>query len=216
MNFFPTLKQITSKDELAAFSNMYFDCSGLPIPEEYMTHSLNRVFAIYSKKKLVGGFILGRNTNFRTIQFFAKPEKHSNVIAQLDDDLTKYTEITCFWIGKKHRTNTYLNIFTWLSMTYALRMYGTQYFLFGTCSRSLARLYGQTSKSIQIHRDRINNKATFIFRAHRSSCVTGMLEIITHKIKRMIKTTEFPKPVARFKKLMRGAVQSISMTHIPN
>ncbi len=197
MNFFPTLKQITAKDILNAYSNMYFKCSGLPIPEEYMTNELNRVFAIYWRSKLIGGFILGRDTKFRTIEFFAKPEKQESVINKLEE-LTKYTEITCFWIARKYRTNTFLNIFVWLSMTYALRMYGTQYFLFGTCSRSLARLYGQTSKSIQIHRDRINNKATFIFKAHRSTCVTGMLEIIGHKIKRMVKTIEKPAILTRF------------------
>jgi len=197
MNFFPTLKQITAKDKLNSYSNMYFKCSGLPIPEEYMTNELNRVFAIYWKKALIGGFILGRDTNFRTIEFFAKPEKQESVVDKLEE-LTKYTEITCFWIARKYRTHTFLNIFVWLSMTYALRMYGTQYFLFGTCSRSLARLYGQTSKSIQIHRDRINNKSTFIFKAKRSTCVTGMFEIIGHKIKRMVKTIENPAILTRF------------------
>ncbi len=197
MNFFPTFRQITTKDELNTFSKLYFNCSGLPIPEEYMTNEMNRVFAIYWRNKLTGGFILGRDINFRTIRFFAKPKKQTSVISQLDE-LSKYTEITCFWIDKKNRTNTFLNIFIWLSMTYALRIYGTQYFLFGTCSRSLARLYGQTSKSIQIHRDRINNKSTFIFKAHRSSCIIGMLEIISHKIRRMVKTIKKPVILTRF------------------
>ena len=196
MNFIPTFIQITSKDELDKFSNMYFDCSGLPIPEVYMTNDANRVFAIYWRNKLIGGFILGRDTNFRTIKFFAKEEKQAKVISQLEE-LSKYTEITCFWIKKEYRTKTSLNIFAWLSMTYTLRMYGTQYLLFGTCSRSLARLYGQTSKSIQIHRDRINNKSTFIFKAHRSSCVTGMIEIIAHKLKRAIKSAEMPAIFSR-------------------
>lgn len=215
MNFFPTLNQITTKDTLNAYSEMYFNCSGLPIPEEYMSNKMNRVFAINWKNQLIGGFILGRDTNFRTLQFFARPEKQASVISQLEE-LTKYTEITCFWIKKENRTSTLLNIFIWLSMTYALRMYGTKYFLFGTCSRSLARLYGQTSKSIQIHRDRINNKSTFIFKAHRSSCVTGMLEIISHKIKRTIKTIETPKLISKFSNFIRGVAQSISMMHSPN
>jgi len=215
MNFFPTLKQITSKDKLDAFSKMYFGCSGLPIPEEYMTNEMNRVFAIYLGNKIIGGFILGRDTNFRTIEFFAKPEKQPFVVSKLEE-LKKYTEITCFWISRKNRTNTFLNIFTWLSMTYALRMYGTEYFLFGTCSRSLARLYAQTPKSIQIHRDRINSKATFIFKAHRSTCVTGMFEIISHKIKRMVKTSAPQKAFSRISNFMKETVQSISVSHSPN
>lgn len=215
MNFFPTLKQISTKDELVTFSKKYFTCSGLPIPQEYMNNEMNRVFAIYWRNELIGGFILGRDTNFRTIEFFAKPEKQAAVVSQLEE-LTKYTEITCFWINKKYRTNTQLNLFVWLSMTYALRMYGTQYFLFGTCSRSLARLYGQTSKSIQIHRDRINNKSTFIFKAHRSSCVTGMFEIIGHKLKRTFNTIEYLKPFTRFSIVMRETFKSIMISHSPN
>ena len=191
MNIFPTLRQITTTDKLNEYSEMYFKCSGLPIPMEYMDNESNKVFAIYWRNKLIGGFILGRDVNFRTLAFFAKPEKQENVVAKMEE-LSEYTEITCFWIAKEFRTKTRMNIFVWLSMTYALRFYGSQYLLFGTCSRSLARLYGQTSKSIQIHRDRINNKSTFIFKAHRSTCVTGMLEIIAHKLKRTVKTIEMP------------------------
>ncbi|MEM9548455.1 MAG: hypothetical protein AAGA77_20895 [Bacteroidota bacterium] len=215
MNLFPTLQQITAKDKLDTFSKMYFSCSGLPIPKEYMTNEKNRVFAIYWRKKIIGGFILGRDTNFRTIQFFAKQEKQQSVISKLEE-LEKYTEITCFWIGRKNRTNTFLNIFVWLSMTYALRMYGTEYFLFGTCSRSLARLYAQTPKSIQIHRDRINKKATFIFKAHRSTCVTGMLEIISHKVKRIIKTSAPQKAFPRLLNFVKAIVQSNAVSHSPN
>ncbi|MDF1695038.1 MAG: hypothetical protein P1U56_04370 [Saprospiraceae bacterium] len=205
MNFIPTFKQITNHEELSNFSQKYFTCSGLPIPDDYMQNEINRVFAVYWKSELVGGFILGRDVNFRTLEFFAKKEKQSKVIDQLEE-LSNYTEICCFWIQKKHRTNTYINMYIWLAMTYALRMYGTQYFLFGTCSRSLARLYAQTPKSIQIHRDRINNKATFIFKAHRSSCVSGMLEIISHKLKRTVKTLEPPKAISKFSNYVKAAM----------
>lgn len=215
MNFIPKFKQITDKNQLKAYSKKYFACSGLPIPEEYMINPINRVYAIFWKGDLIGGFILGRDTNFRTIQFFAKEHKQEGVIAQLGD-LNKYTEICCFWIQRKYRTNTFLNMFVWLCMTYALRMHGTQYFLFGTCSRSLARLYGQTSKSIQIHRDRINNKATFIFRAHRSTCVTGMLEIISHKLKRTIKTIETPGFITKFSNFVRQSIPVNSFSHSSN
>lgn len=207
MYFFPTLKQITDKNQLSQYSEMYLNSSGLPIPEEYLNNSLNRVFAIFWRGSLIAGFILGGDIKFRTIQFFAKEQKQDKVKTQLGD-LNKYTEICCFWIHRSYRTNTFLNIFVWLSMTYALRVYGTQFLLFGTCSRSLARLYGQTSKSIQIHRDRINNKATFIFMAHRSTCVTGMLEIISHKMKRTMKTIDTPKWMLRISNGFKTAFQS--------
>lgn len=215
MNFIPTFRRISTKDELSSYSQKYLDCSGLPIPDSYMENNLNRVIAIYWRTEMIGGFILGRDTNFRTLQFFAKKEKQGTVIEKLDD-LKEYTEICCFWITKQQRANTFINTFVWLSMTYALRMYGTQYFLFGTCSKSLARLYAQTPKSIQIHRDRINKKATFIFKAHRSSCVTGMLEIVKHKLKRTLKTFKTPKLLSKVSNFSKEEKPSISLTHITN
>ena len=173
MNFIPTLKQITDKDQLNAYSDQYFKCSGLPIPEEYLTNPVNRVFAIYWKGNLIGGFILGRDTNFRTIQFFANVDKQERVVSQLGD-LTDFTEICCFWIQRKCRTNTYLNIFVWLSMTYALRMYGTQQLLFGTMlSISSSSFMGRPQNLFKSIETEVNDKATFIFKAHRSTCVTG-------------------------------------------
>lgn len=186
MKILPSLNQLTSKEDYALFSDMYFKNSALPIPETYMTHKDNRVFGIYKNKQLVGGFILGRDTDFRTVQFFAKEEYQKQVYTQLEDK-KQYTEICCFWIDRKQRVNHLINFFTWLAMTYALRFYGSKYLLFGTCSRSLARLYGQTTKSNLIHQDNVNNKSTFIFYAKRSECVTGMFEIIRYKLKRVFK-----------------------------
>lgn len=188
MNFLPKMKQIKNETELQFFAQIYFKNSGLPIPDEYLYNSNNMVFGIYWNNQLIGGFILGRGHEFRTISLFAKETKQDAIYNQLEDR-AKYTEICCFWIMRNVRTNTYLNFFIWLAMTYALKRYGTPYFIFGTCSRSLARLYGQTQKSELINRDFINKKPTFIFQAKRSSCVTGMLEIISFKLKRVIKVS---------------------------
>lgn len=183
MRSLPRFKRITEKNELKYFSSLYGNCSGLPIPENYLYNSNNRILGIYYKKQLIGGFILGNGPDFRTIELFAKAAKHENIYQQLEDKAL-YTEICCFWIDSEFRSKTSLNFFVWLTMTYCLKRYGRKYFLFGTCSRSLARLYGQTKKSIQIHRDFINGKATFVFWAKRRTCITGMLEIIVSKFKR--------------------------------
>lgn len=189
MTFLPQMKQIKTKEKLQLFAQVYKKCSGLPIPDAYLYNPDNHVFGIYWKKQLIGGFILGRGPEFRTIEIFAKEDKHRKVYDQLEEK-SDYTEICCFWIQRKFRTKTSLNLFVWLAMTYALKRYGTKYFLFGTCSRSLARLYGQTEKSMMIHRDFINKKPTFIFWAKRSSCVTGMLEIISFKLSRMLRISK--------------------------
>lgn len=195
MNFLPQLRQIETTNERRNFAEVYLKSSGLPIPDSYLYHANNRIFGIYWKQTLIGGFILGNGPDFRTIALFAQPEEQPEIYEGLEER-SSYTEICCFWIKREYRTKTALNIFVWLSMTYALKFYGTTYFLFGTCSRSLAQLYGQTSKSILIHEDVVKKKQTFIFWAKRSSCVAGMLEIIGYKLRRTFKITRQRKVTA--------------------
>ena len=183
-NPFPSLQQITDINELINFSNTYLKFSGLPIPQPYLDN--NRVFGIYFKGELVGGFILGTGTDFRTINCFAKAESHAQLQNQMGD-LSNYTELCCFWIDAKYRSKTTINFFTWLSMSYSLKKYGTSRLLFGTCSRGLARLYSATEHSKLIHKDRIKGKQTFVYVAQRKHYVSGIVEIVLHKAKRMLK-----------------------------
>ena len=189
MNFFPVMRQLITKESLENFSKIYFKASGLPIPESYLYHSENMVFGIYWKQELIGGFILGKGSSFRTIELFAQKDKHENLFAQLKDKQL-YTEICCFWIKKQVRTKTSLNFFIWLSMAYALKRYGTKYVLFGTCSRSLAYLYSATSRVKFLSQDFINKKATFIFWAEQRNAISGISEIVLFKLKRILKISK--------------------------
>lgn len=182
----PKFRRLRSKTDLQEFSNHYCHASGLPIPKSYLQNPINYVFGIYLNKQLIGGFILGNSTAFRTLDFFASKRNQPTIQQQLGQ-LEAYTEICCFFIDREFRTNTRFNFFVWLTMTYALKRYGKKYFLFGTCSRSLARLYAKTPKSIPIHEDFIDGKATFIFKARRNKCVHGMLEIMAYKFRRRLK-----------------------------
>ena len=182
----PKFKRIQSTSELNEFSNNYCKASGLPIPKMYLHNPNNNVFGIYFNKQLIGGFVLGNSTSFRTIELFANKNNRANLRQQLGH-LTEYTEICCFYIDGNFRTKTRINFFVWLTMTYALKRYGKKNFLFGTCSRSLARLYAQTPHSIPIHQDSIDDKETFIFKAKRNKCILGMLEIMIYKFKRTLK-----------------------------
>ncbi len=182
----PKFRRIQSKSDLQEFATRYGKASGLPIPDSYLYNPNTLVFGIYYAQQLIGGFILGNSAKFRTVDAFASKHKQAEVEQQLGH-LEEYTEICCFYIDRKFRTKTSINFFVWLAMTYALQRYGKKYFLFGTCSRSLARLYATTSKSIPVHQDLINGKATFIFKAKRSQSAMGMLEIIAYKFKRTLK-----------------------------
>ena len=191
----PKFRRLRSKTDLQEFSNHYCQASGLPIPQSYLQNPINNVFGIYFNKQLIGGFILGNSTAFRTLDFFATKTNRPKVQQKLGQ-LESYTEICCFYIDREFRTKTRFNFFVWLAMTYALKRYGKKYFLFGTCSRSLARLYATTPKSIPIHEDIMEGKATFIFKARRNTCVLGMLEIITYKFRRRLKLNKQKRKVS--------------------
>ncbi|MGH1433048.1 MAG: hypothetical protein ACRBG0_01165 [Lewinella sp.] len=192
MNIFPVLLQLRTKESREIFSSIYFKASGLPIPESYLHHPNNRVFGVYKKQELIGGYILGNNSNFRTIALFAQEEKHDMLYEQLESKGV-FTEICCFWIKKEVRTQTHFNFFIWLTMAYALRRYGTPYVLFGTCSRSLAQLYSSTSRVKFLSEDVIKRKSTFIFWSKQRYAVSGISEIVFHKLKRVLKIAKKPK-----------------------
>ncbi|MCB0703886.1 MAG: hypothetical protein KDC34_01190 [Saprospiraceae bacterium] len=185
MNFLPKMVQLRTTESLETFSEIYSKASGLPIPDSYLHNPNNMVFGIYKNQELIGGYILGKDSNFRTIALFAQEDKHDKLYQALESkDL--YTEICCFWIKKEVRTKTALNFFIWLSMAYALKRYGTPYVLFGTCSRSLAHLYSVTSKVKFLNEDFINRKSTFIFWGKQQYALSGISEIILYKLKRIL------------------------------
>lgn len=179
----PQLKRLQSETNLHLYASTYFDCSGLPVPAEYISSSDNRVYGVFLKKKMIGGFILGQGTSMRTLEVFAQAEARSKLYQSIGP-VSDFTEITCFWIDPAYRKNTALNTFTWLALAFCLRRFGTPRILFGTCSSSLARLYGVTPKSELIYRDRMNGKRTYIFRSERSVSLQGFMEILRFKLGR--------------------------------
>jgi hypothetical protein len=182
----PQIKRLQSQNDLQHYADTYFDCSGLPVPTEYISSPGNRVCGVLIKKRMIGGFILGQGTSMRTLEVFAQTEARLKLYQSIGP-VSDFTEITCFWMDPAYRKNTALNTFTWLALAFCLRRFGTPKILFGTCSSSLARLYGVTPKSELIHRDRINGKRTYIFQSERSVSVQGFLEILRFKLSRTVR-----------------------------
>lgn len=191
MNVFPSLIQMKTKQSLNQFSEIYVNASGLPIPDSYLHRASNRVFGIYWKQELVGGFILGKGATFRTIAVFAKAADHEKLYAQLGDT-DACTEVCCFWIKKAIRTKTMLNLFIWVCLGYAIKRYGAQSVIYGTCSRSLARIYAAATKTVLINQDFINRKHTFIFLGHQQDCTSAFLDMLKFKLKRVFKIRTKP------------------------
>jgi len=186
MKIFPVMRPLRTQKSREIFSDIYFKASGLPIPDNYLHDPNNIVLGIHWNQELIGGFILGKSSHLRTIELFAKEDKHELLYKQLQDK-GLFTEICCFWIKKEVRTKTALNFFIWLSMAYALKRYATAHIVFGTCSRSLARLYAVTSKVKFLSQDFINRKPTFIFWGKQRYAISGISEIVFYKLKRVLK-----------------------------
>lgn len=179
----PTLSRLESQASLDSYAATYFQSSGLPIPEDYLINQNNRVYGIFLKRQLIGGFILGKGDELRTLEVFANGEAREQLYEMLGD-VRSFTEITCFWIDPAFRQHTQINNFIWVALAFVLKRFGEKNILFGTCSSSLARLYGITPKSRLIHRDNINGKRTFIFQSKRSNSNIGFWEILRYKWKR--------------------------------
>ena len=135
---------------------------------------------------MLGGFILGHGASLRTLEVFAQDNARDHLNKDLGD-LRDFTEITCFWINPKHRINTGFNTFIWLSLAYCLKRFGAAKILFGTCSTSLAKLYGVTPKSKLIHQDLIKDRNTYIFQSERKTCLQRFFEILRFKFSRTAK-----------------------------
>ncbi|MEZ4777385.1 MAG: hypothetical protein R3D00_29680 [Bacteroidia bacterium] len=180
----PHLKKLTRQDDLTQYGEIYFRCSGLQVPEAYLSGSGNRVYGIYYQKQMIGGFILGKGETLRTLEVFANPDAREQLYHELGA-IGDCTEITCFWIAPKVRRNTALNTFVWMCLGFSLRWYGAKNIVFGTCSASLARLYSSTPRSVLIHRDMVNDRKTFIFRGDRHMCLHAFMEILSYKWARL-------------------------------
>lgn len=192
MFLLPNCKQLTTANELQAYATAYQQCSGLAVPLAYLQSASNHVFGIYLRQQLIGGFVLGNGPQYRTIELFANEHEHK-LLYQQQNEAGPATEICCFWIARNYRRHTRINYFCWASMSLLLWRFGQTELLFGTCSRSLARLYATTEKSVLVHTDRVNQKATFIFRAKQRHALKGIFEIICHKMKRQWKMGPGPK-----------------------
>jgi len=183
MKNFPKLVQLKSNEEMNQYAMAYEECSKLPVPVSYL--SVNKTFALMLSDKMIGGFILGNGPRFRTINFFASPENQPALMNRMES-LDQYTEITCFWLDKSYRSQSFVNLLTWAKLALAIKKHSNPYLLFGTNSRGLARLYNIPAAAQLIHSDYCNCKSTYVFIAETKNCIRGITEIILFKVKRII------------------------------
>ncbi len=180
----PAFKVIYTAREIDVFAAAYLQCSGFNVPRDYFEN--NQVFSISWHNQMIGGFVLGAGKTLRTLEVFVGNESREALYEDIQQ-AAEHTEMCCFWIEPAFRKKTWINLFVWLCVAYALQTFGTTQLIFGTNSVRLAALYSATPKCRLIHADYINNKQTFVFTGPRRHCLLGVGQILIYKFKRLAK-----------------------------
>ncbi|MEL6612737.1 MAG: hypothetical protein AAFQ53_11630 [Bacteroidota bacterium] len=186
MQFFPVLRRLTNPAALDRYADASVASSGLEVPRNYLHSPDNKVFGVFFRGELIGGFLLGAPPIYRTLSCIAESADYGRLLAEMQGK-GQHTEICCFFIELAHRRNPRLNLIVWLYLTYAIRRHSRAHLLFGTNSSSLAKLYGRTHRSRPFYTGTVGGNRTFVFHSTRSGSVRGMLEIIRHKWERQRK-----------------------------
>lgn len=185
----PSLRQISTEQDIECFSTVYQQCSGFHVPRAY--YESNRVFVVQWRKQMVAGFVLGAGTQLRTLEVFAGNESRDQLYQQIGR-ASRHTEMCCFWMRPQYHKKIWLNFFVWFCVAFALRTYGSTRLIFGTNSARLAALYSAAPKCRLLHSDFIHQKQTFIFTGPRKDCLMGVAHILLYKINRLLR-----KPAAQ-------------------
>lgn len=172
------MKKLKTIQDLLLFKSKYEKLSGLNLPLNYLENA--DVYAFKKKGKLIGGFILSIRRPYRTIDIFISESKLKTISSLFKDP--KYCEVCCFWIERRFRKRSFYNAKFWLQLAYKIQTQSKDVILFGTNSRGLAKMYGFPSVSLLFHKDRIQDRDTFVFIARRKDFILGILEIVYSKI----------------------------------
>lgn len=183
------MKPTLLKEEYQIFKNNYEKNSGLHLPMEYLENS--DVYIFKRKNLIVGGFVLGKKNPLRTVDVFISKDNHKQFSHYFSSN--KFCEICCFWIDRNLRKRAYYNAKFWLMMAYTIKKQEKEFILFGTNSGGLAKMYGLPKNSLLLHKDKINNKDTFVFLGRRKDIMGGIWEIVKSKLLKRNRNTEFEK-----------------------
>lgn len=129
------LRPLVSGLERRDFRDAYAAASGYEVPLEYL--SSQQVFGCVRDDRLVGGFVLGTQTPFRTLNRIPEPAR-SEVAAQLDLDDT--LELACLWLAPELRKGRH-SVRFWLLFARAVTAQPRRAVVMGTEAAGLRRLY---------------------------------------------------------------------------
>jgi len=177
------LRKIKQDHLLEEFRERYINVSGLNVPPDFL--KTRSVYAAYNlKNKMCGGFVLGNEIPYRTIEVFAGEHNRKKLYNFVEG--TSYCELNCLWLSVKYRKGV-LCYWFWILFAWKVSMQKESMLIYGTIAKSLADVYGYPRKSKLLHTEQLmfNNKMrpSWIFIGARIDFFVGVLETFIYKFK---------------------------------
>lgn len=207
MKNLPKITRLTSESAIQTYAKAYQRVSRSAVPAAYLRQA--NVYAVIVNQKIIGGFALANGPRFRTISLFMQEEEQEQFYKQMNQT-NQFTELTCYWMNRKAQKKVLLNLYVWVSLAVILKLKCKSYILFGTSSKSLARLYSQTPRAMLLHQGRSRGRNAFIFAGKRKECLRGILEVVASKLRRLVSIRLYHNPSKAIPKLQQVKSHSIS------
>lgn len=177
------LKKITQDHQIKEFREKYRTASGLEVSEDFLKS--RDVYAVFDlKSRMRGGFVLGRENPYRTIEVFAGEQNRKKLYDFIQG--TSYCELNCLWLSVKYRKG-FLSYWFWILFAFKVSMQKESMLIYGTVAKSLADIYGYPRKSKLLHTEELmfKNKLRthWIFIGARTDFFVGVLETFIYKYK---------------------------------
>lgn len=186
-----TTRIISDRDTLFHFQHKYKIVSGLDIPKSYLL--TRKVYGVYQRDVLIGGFIIGDLTPFRTLKVFASEEAGSELISKFNR--IKCIELTCVW-GEKSKMNAFLGSLYWLEIGRIIQMQKAEMVLFGTNKEGLKKnIYDLLIKTRIVSNEHINGINNYVYISVRKYMLLAILLGIPQRILYKLKKNFLKKKV---------------------
>ena len=175
--------QLTKEHDLQHYKSNYFKLTNVSIPDDYLKR--NKVYGFYNSTGLIGGFVIGISSPFRTVELFANPVLHDNLNKFLNGG-NKVCEVCCFWHVKGI---SFINsMFIWFTMAKKVNEKDKHFFFFFTNEFGLANLYAYPKYAHLISESDVNSKPAWIFIAWKKFSFMSAIHVMIYKITKIIKT----------------------------
>jgi len=141
------LRKINQDHLLKEFKDKYVSVSGLNVPEDFLKS--RSVYAAFNmRNRMCGGFVLGKENPYRTIEVFAGEKSKKKLYDYIEG--TSYCELNCLWLSVKYRKGIMCYWF-WILFALKVSMQRESMLIYGTIAKSLADIYGYPRKSKLLH-----------------------------------------------------------------